>query len=172
MLRNIAGLAVFMAMQGCQNIKPLRCLNLLQKVGEKLSLHVRYVLHYFLGFTDDTDWVSQCFSAFRHATRGNRTYIQRDSVLCLILFCSFGLENIRQKKTIEHTKVGPSDIMKLDFLSHQTWLKIVWLMLRKAMVTSSKLFYSCFQFCCCSELLSFCLVSNSSARCAFLYLCQ
>lgn len=68
-------------------------------------------------------WVSQCFSVFRHAREGTEGIIQHDSVLYLIVFCSFGLENIRQKTTGEYMKVGPSNTMKLDFLSHQTWLK-------------------------------------------------
>lgn len=118
MLRKVAGWAVFVAMQGCQTIKPLRCLKLLQKAGEKLSLQVCPPLFPGIYWWY---WV-ECLRVSRHAGEGIEGIIQHDSVLFLI-FCSFSLENIRQKTTGEYMKVGPSNTMKLDFLSHQTWLK-------------------------------------------------
>ncbi|RMC01871.1 hypothetical protein DUI87_21032 [Hirundo rustica rustica] len=51
-VREQAGLAVFMALSGCQNMKELRCINLLQKAREKLILHLLYAILYFLGFAN------------------------------------------------------------------------------------------------------------------------
>lgn len=79
-LREVAGLAVFVALSGCQNTEELRCTNLLQKAGEKLILHLLHAIFYFLGLADGVGWVSQWFTAVRHAAGGKCIF----SSICLV----------------------------------------------------------------------------------------
>lgn len=151
-LRKVAGLAVSMALSGCQNMKELRCFCLLQKAGEELILHLLNAIPYFLGFVGGVGRVSQWFRAFRHAAR---VKCKSSGILPCALSSSavVAWRTWGKIPTVNMWSLAPSGIIKFVFLGHQTWLEYFDLCSEK-LVTASELCYSCCHCSCCSELLS------------------